>query len=185
MTAEYADGPHAMIAPERRTGRGAATNRSGRFEAQARVAVDDGWGALETAEALAPLGCAALGALSNAVTRSDLCFRETIKTHGCRDLLHAASEALLDNKHRLSAGGLALLTAVLTFAAAVAGRDEGRVYLVKSANAVRVCCTALQRCNRAVAVTAAYMALRCAAVALLRACGHAATNSSHFLSEGT
>jgi len=55
MTADYADGPHAMIAPERRTGRGAATNRSGRFEAQARVAVDDGWGALETVEALAPV----------------------------------------------------------------------------------------------------------------------------------
>lgn len=32
-----------QVTPERRRGRGAATNRSGRFEALARTAVDDGW----------------------------------------------------------------------------------------------------------------------------------------------
>ncbi|MEX0859609.1 MAG: PA0069 family radical SAM protein [Cucumibacter sp.] len=37
-----------MVAPDRNRGRGAQTNRSGRFERQAREAVDDGWGALET-----------------------------------------------------------------------------------------------------------------------------------------
>ena len=43
------------IPPERRAGRGAASNRSGRYEPKAREAVDDGWGALETEEALTPL----------------------------------------------------------------------------------------------------------------------------------
>ncbi|MEX2277196.1 MAG: radical SAM protein, partial [Cucumibacter sp.] len=37
-----------LVAPDRNRGRGAQTNRSGRFERQAREAVDDGWGALET-----------------------------------------------------------------------------------------------------------------------------------------
>ncbi len=35
------------IDAERRRGRGAQTNASGRFEAQARVAFDDGWQSLE------------------------------------------------------------------------------------------------------------------------------------------
>ena len=47
--------PPSSVPPERRAGRGAASNRSGRFEPRAREAVDDGWGALEAEEALAPL----------------------------------------------------------------------------------------------------------------------------------
>lgn len=39
------------IAAKRRRGRGALTNKSGRFEPQAREQVDDGWGALEELEA--------------------------------------------------------------------------------------------------------------------------------------
>ena len=39
------------IAAERRRGRGALTNHSGRFEPQAREQVDDGWGALEELDA--------------------------------------------------------------------------------------------------------------------------------------
>ncbi|MEX2643406.1 MAG: hypothetical protein WD270_08135, partial [Acetobacterales bacterium] len=35
------------IDPERRRGRGAETNRSGRFEPQAREIVDDGWNSVE------------------------------------------------------------------------------------------------------------------------------------------
>ena len=42
----------ASPGPERRKGRGATTNRSGRFETEARVATDDGWGGLEELEAL-------------------------------------------------------------------------------------------------------------------------------------
>jgi DNA repair photolyase len=37
----------ALADPERRRGRGAASNRSGRYEREARVAVDDGWGSLD------------------------------------------------------------------------------------------------------------------------------------------
>ena len=37
-----------LVAPERRRGRGAVSNRSGRFEPESREAVDDGWGSLET-----------------------------------------------------------------------------------------------------------------------------------------
>ncbi len=40
------------IAPARRHGRGAATNRSGRFESEAREALDDGWDSLGELEAL-------------------------------------------------------------------------------------------------------------------------------------
>jgi DNA repair photolyase len=35
------------IDPERRRGRGAATNRSGRFEKEERILLDDGWGSLD------------------------------------------------------------------------------------------------------------------------------------------
>ena len=41
----------AIVPATRRGGRGAASNRSGRFESQAREAIDDGWGSLETLEA--------------------------------------------------------------------------------------------------------------------------------------
>ncbi len=51
----FAEYPPPPIAPQARSGRGAASNKSGRFERQAREALDDGWGALETAEALAPV----------------------------------------------------------------------------------------------------------------------------------
>jgi DNA repair photolyase len=51
----FAADPPSKVPPERRAGRGAASNRSGRFEPTAREAVDDGWGALEAQEALAPL----------------------------------------------------------------------------------------------------------------------------------
>ena len=37
----------ARVAGERRHGRGAHSNASGRYEAEARVAVDDGWQSLE------------------------------------------------------------------------------------------------------------------------------------------
>ena len=39
------------VAPDLRRGRGAVTNRSGRFEPNVRAAEDDGWGSLETLEA--------------------------------------------------------------------------------------------------------------------------------------
>ena len=51
----FSEDPSPKVAPESRAGRGAASNRSGRFERQARAPVDDGWGALETVEALAPV----------------------------------------------------------------------------------------------------------------------------------
>ncbi len=41
-----------IVAETRRRGRGALSKRSGRFETEQRVEVDDGWGALETLEAL-------------------------------------------------------------------------------------------------------------------------------------
>jgi DNA repair photolyase len=41
-----------LTQPLARPGRGAATNRSGRFEHEARVTVDDGWSGLEEIEAL-------------------------------------------------------------------------------------------------------------------------------------
>lgn len=46
--------PHAgvVIAPDRRRGRGALSNASGRFEEQRRETVDDGWDALATLSAL-------------------------------------------------------------------------------------------------------------------------------------
>jgi DNA repair photolyase len=40
------------VQPERRRGRGAVSNKSGRFEPEARVEADDGWGSLEELEAL-------------------------------------------------------------------------------------------------------------------------------------
>ena len=46
--------PHALdqadnlVAPERRRGRGAVSNASGRFESRTREAVDDGWGGLDS-----------------------------------------------------------------------------------------------------------------------------------------
>jgi DNA repair photolyase len=38
----------SRTAPERRRGRGAVSNASGRFETERREAIDDGWGSLET-----------------------------------------------------------------------------------------------------------------------------------------
>ncbi len=49
--APNAFGPSAL-APDRRRGRGAVTNVSGRFESEKRETADDGWG---TIEELAPL----------------------------------------------------------------------------------------------------------------------------------
>lgn len=49
------DGPgtaRAMIDGQRRRGRGAVSRRGGRFEKETREEVDDGWGALETLEAI-------------------------------------------------------------------------------------------------------------------------------------
>jgi DNA repair photolyase len=43
---------NSSVAAERRRGRGATTNKSGRFEHEARQALDDGWGGLEELEAL-------------------------------------------------------------------------------------------------------------------------------------
>src|SRR5580704_23818 len=40
-------GRETAVRPERRRGRGAQSNTSGRFEEQARVAFDDGWQSLE------------------------------------------------------------------------------------------------------------------------------------------
>ena len=45
----------APIPFKRRAGRGAASNQSGRFEREQREAIDDGWGGLESEEALKPL----------------------------------------------------------------------------------------------------------------------------------
>ena len=47
--------PPDHVPPERRPGRGAVSNQSGRYEREARVAVDDGWGTPGAEEALAPL----------------------------------------------------------------------------------------------------------------------------------
>jgi len=44
-------GPIATIAVERRRGRGAASNASGRYEGERRVEVDDGWDSLASLEA--------------------------------------------------------------------------------------------------------------------------------------
>ena len=52
---DFAEDPLGQVPPERRPGRGAASNESGRYEREARLAVDDGCGALEAEEALAPL----------------------------------------------------------------------------------------------------------------------------------
>jgi DNA repair photolyase len=41
------DGPGVAVAPDRRRGRGATINRSGRFERLAVEAADDGWGSLD------------------------------------------------------------------------------------------------------------------------------------------
>jgi len=43
--------PHELVDAERRRGRGARSNRVGRFEAQARQAIDDGWDSLATLDA--------------------------------------------------------------------------------------------------------------------------------------
>ncbi len=51
----FAEDPQDQVPHERRAGRGAVSNQSGRYEREARVAIDDGWGALEAEEALAPL----------------------------------------------------------------------------------------------------------------------------------
>ncbi len=60
------------IAARRRRGRGATSNRSGRFEALARIDADDEWGALETLEFLGP-GAKLAGQLGlGAVTDDDL-----------------------------------------------------------------------------------------------------------------
>jgi DNA repair photolyase len=42
----------ADVVPDRRRGRGAATNRSGRYEREERFAFDDGWGTLDALEPL-------------------------------------------------------------------------------------------------------------------------------------
>jgi DNA repair photolyase len=42
----------ALVEAERRRGRGALTKRSGRFEKESREEIDDGWGALESLDAL-------------------------------------------------------------------------------------------------------------------------------------
>ena len=44
----HAAGTAAAIAPERRRGRGALSNVSGRFEQELREATDDRWGALDS-----------------------------------------------------------------------------------------------------------------------------------------
>ena len=46
-----AHGGGVLVDAERRRGRGALTNRSGRFEREGREDADDGWGALESLEA--------------------------------------------------------------------------------------------------------------------------------------
>jgi len=51
----FSEGPPAPVPPERRPGRGAASNQSGRYEREARMAVDDGWGTMGAEEALTPL----------------------------------------------------------------------------------------------------------------------------------
>lgn len=59
----------AGVAGERRRGRGAQSNASGRFEAQARVAFDDGW---ESLEALPPFATTVgIDAARKVITRND------------------------------------------------------------------------------------------------------------------
>jgi len=45
--------PGALVDPDRRRGRGTLSRRSGRYEAESREEIDDGWGSLEGLEALA------------------------------------------------------------------------------------------------------------------------------------
>ncbi|GAC1329762.1 MAG: PA0069 family radical SAM protein [Beijerinckiaceae bacterium] len=45
--AENSRGANDIVAEERRRGRGTVSNRSGRFEKEARVEIDDGWNSLE------------------------------------------------------------------------------------------------------------------------------------------
>ncbi|WP_457798452.1 PA0069 family radical SAM protein [Methylocystis sp. S23] len=42
----------SLVEPERRRGRGALSKRGGRYEAESREEIDDGWGSLESLEAL-------------------------------------------------------------------------------------------------------------------------------------
>jgi len=51
----FAEALPDQVPPERRSGRGAASNQSGRYEREARVAMDDGWGTMGADEALKPL----------------------------------------------------------------------------------------------------------------------------------
>ena len=98
--AERAPDP-AFLDPARRRGRGAATNRTGRFEAQAREAFDDGW---DMPEALPPLRTeVALDASRSVIARNDspdLSFDRSVNPyrgceHGCVYCFARPSHAFL------------------------------------------------------------------------------------------
>jgi hypothetical protein len=101
-----------------------------------------------------------------------------------RDVLASATTLATDTKRRLPAEALACLSAVLGLACALGRRHEGRVHLVKSAGVIPACRAVLVRRHRVAALTQGWLELQCAALSALRTCAHAATNSSHFLTEG-
>jgi DNA repair photolyase len=91
----------AMIDPARRRGRGAASNRTGRFEARAREAFDDGW---DIEEELPPLRTeVAIDAARSVIARNespDLSFDRSVNPyrgceHGCVYCFARPSHAFL------------------------------------------------------------------------------------------
>ena len=83
------DGPEALVEAERRRGRGARSNRVGRFESEARNAFDDGW---ESLGDLAPFKTEVFRETAKSIIASndspDISFEQSINPyrgceHGC------------------------------------------------------------------------------------------------------
>jgi DNA repair photolyase len=89
QVAQVAEGAATRVAAERRQGRGAHSNASGRYEAEARVAFDDGWQSLEELSAFET--SVGIDAARKVITRNDspdISFDRSINPyrgceHGC------------------------------------------------------------------------------------------------------
>src|SRR6202047_1355866 len=87
--AQVAEGAATRVGAERRQGRGAQSNASGRYEAEARVAFDDGWQSLEELPAFET--SVGIDAARKVITRNDspdISFDRSINPyrgceHGC------------------------------------------------------------------------------------------------------
>jgi DNA repair photolyase len=87
--AQVAEGAATRVSAERRQGRGAQSNASGRYEAEARVAFDDGWQSLEELPAFET--SVGIDAARKVITRNDspdISFDRSINPyrgceHGC------------------------------------------------------------------------------------------------------